>query len=438
MFGASSGLVCLSSPPAVIVRPLRFIHAADIHLDSPLRGLSGYDGAPVEPLRTATRRAFESLVDRAIAEKVAFVVVAGDVFDGLWRDYNTGLYFAAQMGRLRRESIRVVVCHGNHDAESELTCELRRPDNVFAFEAQRATTIRFEDLRVAFHGQSFRQRAVTENLAAHYPERVAGWLNIGVLHTALTGRVGHEPYAPCTVEDLCARGYEYFALGHVHQFEVVREAPWIVFPGNLQGRSVRETGPRGAVLVEAEGDAIVSVVRVILDVLRWEHVFVDVEGCSSVRDVCACGERELSRVVEVAGDIPVAVRMTFRGRSPLHGELFGGVLGVRAELQAAANAFGPGRAWVESVRLETEPAWSAAEIDARGDAVAELRAVLDEAPNDPDLVRALEAELAEMAAKLEPDVRTANEPMLAAIREGRVGDIMRAVASSLVSRVSGK
>jgi DNA repair exonuclease SbcCD nuclease subunit len=419
------------------VRTVRFIHAADIHLDSPLRGLSAYEGAPLEPLRTATRRAFEGLVDRAIAERVAFVVIAGDVFDGTWKDYNTGLFFAAQMGRLRRERIRVVLCHGNHDAESELSGELRWPDNVFVFEARKATTHAFEDLRVAFHGQSFRQRAVTENLAAHYPERVAGWLNIGVLHTALGGREGHEPYAPCTVDELRARGYEYFALGHVHQYEVVCEAPWVVFPGNLQGRHIREAGPRGAVLVEAEGDAIVSVSRVIVDVLRWEHVQVDVEGCSSMSEVCARAERELARVVEAAAERAVAVRFTLRGRSPVHGDLFGGVSRVRAELQAAANAWGIGRAWVETIRLETEPAWTAAEIDARGDAVAELRAMLDEAPNDADLVRDLGAELGDMASKLEPEVRMASDPMLTAIREGRIGDIIRAVASSLVARVSG-
>jgi hypothetical protein len=216
----------------------------------------------------------------------------------------------------------------------------------------------------------------------------------------------------------------------------VSEAPWVVFAGNLQGRSVRETGARGAVLVEADGDAIVSVTRVYVDVLRWEHAGVDVRGCSTLHEVRERAEAELTRLVDAAADRPVAARITLRGRTALHGELFGAMSRVQAELQAAANALGPGRAWVETVRLETEPEWTAEELDARGDAIAELRAMLEEAPNDADLVRELEASFAEMASRLEPDVRMANEPMLTAIREGRVADVLRRVASSLVSRVS--
>jgi len=83
------------------VGTFRFIHAADIHLDSPLRGLDRYDGAPVEEIRGATRRALENLVDVCLAERVAFLLIAGDIYDGDWKDYNTGLFFHRQMSRLR-------------------------------------------------------------------------------------------------------------------------------------------------------------------------------------------------------------------------------------------------------------------------------------------------------------------------------------------------
>ena len=98
-----------------------FIHAADINLDSPLSGLSAYEGAPVDLLRNAPRAAFSNLIDEAIRERVDFMVIAGDLYDGAWRDFNTGLFFSGETGRLKREEIPVFIVHGNHDAESELT-----------------------------------------------------------------------------------------------------------------------------------------------------------------------------------------------------------------------------------------------------------------------------------------------------------------------------
>ena len=419
--------------------PIRFIHAADVHLDSALSGLSSSPGASLDTLRTATRRAFESLIDEAVAEKVDFVVIAGDLYDGTWKDFNTGLFFAAQMARLRRANIRAVVLHGNHDAESDLSpsLRLRLPDNVHVFGSRKAETVKFDDLRVAIHGQSFRQRAVSENLVRQYPEPVPGWLNIGVLHTALGGREGHEPYAPCDLDDLRGRGYAYWALGHAHEHEIVCERPWVVFPGNLQGRNVREPGSRGAMLVEADGDAIVSVSRLVVDVLRWEHIRVDVQGCTTVSEAIARAEAQFVTALEVACGRPIAARVTLFGRTAAHGELFGAESHVRAELQAAALAHGAGRMWIEKLRLATEPTWSPAEIEARGDAVADLYAILEQAPNDADLLRAIERELTEMGSKLEPEIRTSIDPMLTAIRENRLGDIIREIAPALVARVAG-
>ena len=93
---------------------LKFLHAADIHLDSPLHGLERYEGAPVEELRSATRRAFDNLIELAIAEDVSFVLLAGDLYDGDWKDYNTGLYFVGQMRKLKEAGIRVFIVSGNN------------------------------------------------------------------------------------------------------------------------------------------------------------------------------------------------------------------------------------------------------------------------------------------------------------------------------------
>lgn len=185
---------------------MKFIHTADLHLDSPLRGLSSYADAPAERLRTATRDAFHTLVTQAIDEQVDFMVIAGDVYDGDWKDFNTGLFFIRQMGRLRNSGIPVYLLYGNHDADSEMTRGLELPDNVQVFSSRKAETFRIESRKVALHGRSFKVAATTDNLLPGYPEPVAGWLNIGVLHTALEGNAEHARYAPCSVAELQAKG----------------------------------------------------------------------------------------------------------------------------------------------------------------------------------------------------------------------------------------
>ena len=236
----------------------RFLHAADIHLDSPLQGLAGHEGSTAERIRTATRDAFDQLVGLAIQEQVAFLIIAGDLYDGDWRDYKTGLFFVSQVGRLHKAGIPVYLLYGNHDAESQITRRLTLPENVSVFNSRKPQSFRLDDLDVVLHGQSFRQRDVTDNLALTYPEPVAGAFNIGVLHTGLGGMGSHENYSPCSLNELVNKGYDYWALGHVHQAKVLHERPHVVFPGNLQGRHVRETGAKGASLATVENSEIVG------------------------------------------------------------------------------------------------------------------------------------------------------------------------------------
>ena len=178
-------------------------------------------------------------------------------------------FFVAQMGRLREAHIPVYLLHGNHDAESQITRRLPLPDNVHVFGGQQPESFRIDDLDVVLHGQSYRQRDVSENLARSYPQPVDGTFNIGVLHTGLGGMGGHANYAPCSLDDLINKGYDYWALGHVHRAEVLHERPYIVFPGNLQGRHVRESGAKGARLVTVENNEIVDCAMVHTDVVRW-------------------------------------------------------------------------------------------------------------------------------------------------------------------------
>lgn len=415
---------------------MRFIHTADIHLDSPLIGLTAYQDAPSALLRTATRDAFVHLVGEAIAERVDFMVIAGDLYDGSWKDFNTGIFFAAQMGRLRQAGIAVYLLLGNHDADNEMTRKLVLPDNVHRFSSTKAETFRIPELRVALHGRSFRDAATTENLALAYPAPVEGWLNIGVLHTALEGNSAHANYAPCSIAELEARGYQYWALGHVHEHRIWRGNATIAFPGNLQGRHIREAGPRGALMVTATGVDIEAVERIHVDVLRWHALHVDVAASGTLAEVVLVVGSALEDLIDNAeGDRPMAVRVTLGGASHAHGQLFGLETQLRAEVLAQAAALSADRIWIEKVRIETTPHAGAGEVAARLDAVADLQALLSQADGDTAFLQGLQQDLMLMIGKLPHEVLLAL-PELDDVRAGRLQGLVQTTAPSLLAHIA--
>ncbi len=419
---------------------MKFIHTADIHLDSPLRGLSSYPDAPADRLRTATRDAFHNLVSRAIDEQVDFIVIAGDVYDGDWKDFNTGLFFVRQMGRLRQAGIPVYLLYGNHDAESEMTRGLELPDNVHVFSSRKAETFRMDDKKVALHGRSFKVAATTENLLPGYPEPVAGWLNLGVLHTALEGNAEHAKYAPCSVAELQAKGYQYWALGHVHEHWIQRGDTTIAYPGNLQGRHIRELGARGALLVTADDGQITEVDRLEVDVLRWHVLEIDISAMADLRSAVRLVGQAMERLLEsTPSELPLAVRVVFKGRSAAHAELVVDEGQLRQEVIAQAVALDADRIWVEKVRVTSEalsPAQSSSEDESRG-ALAELEALALSAQDDPDFVRSLQADWQALLEKLPHDVLQA-APDLAALRQdppAQTSDRIRQATPMLMARV---
>ena len=302
-------------------------------------------------MRNATRRAFVRLMDFAIEEQVDFMLIAGDIFDGDWKDYNTGLFFVNQMGKLMRAAIPVFIVSGNHDAQGRMTKKLPLPDTVHLFSANRAETVSLDKFSVSIHGHSYLSRDVRENLAVGYPPPENGRFNIGMLHTSLNGRPGHEPYAPCNIHDLTNKGYDYWALGHVHRREIVGEDPWIVFPGNLQGRHVRESGNKGASLVTVEDGRVVDVVHHDFGVARWQICSIDLSGCKMEGEVYKMVRETLAEQVSVMGEDILAVRLVLTGSCELHGDLCGNSARWEAELRGIAASFG--NIWLERVKFRT-------------------------------------------------------------------------------------
>lgn len=377
---------------------LRFLHAADLHLDSPLRGLARYEGAPVEAMQRALRGAVENLVRLAIDRKVSLVVIAGDVYDGDCRDFNTPLFFSAQMQRLAAEGIRVALISGNHDAANKMTRSLRLPPNCRTLAVDAAETIAFDDLGIAVHGQGFSRADVCENLAANYPAAVSGLYNIGLLHTCATGSDRHEKYAPCSLDDMRRRQYDYWALGHVHKrnLELCTE-PRIVFPGNVQGRDIGEPGAKGCVLVDVDGAHNTRVEFVPLDVLRWEHVAVDLASAANEDDVLTLVRERLGDCWDSAGGLPTAVRVTLEGATAMHERIALHAERIVQEVRNPANHPGDGNLWIEKVLRRTRPRTIADDLALDGP-LGELAALFRELQGDDEALRALAEELPELRA----------------------------------------
>lgn len=412
---------------------MKFIHAADIHLDSPLIGLSAYPDAPVEMLRTATRDAFSNLVSEAIEQQVDFMVIAGDLYDGAWKDHNTGIYFCKEMGRLKKAGIPVYLLFGNHDAESEMTKKLQLPDNVFTFDSRKPSTYRLDHLKVALHGRSFKEKETVENFVTGYPAPEAGMFNIGVLHTALEGNVAHANYAPCSLAELHAKGYQYWALGHVHEYQIWEGISTVVFPGNLQGRHIREAGPRGAVVVTADESGIQGIQRLYVDVLRWAGLEVNVAACNSLSEVVNAIGAELEKLLQNSLSVlPLVVRVTVTGNSCVHGDLFGLESQLRAEVLALAAVIGAERLWIEKVKINTLPAEDGDAVKVRADAFADLQSLLEAAETDQDFLKSLQADLLGLVNKAPLELQS-SVPYFKAIRSGELLELIREVRPGLVA-----
>jgi DNA repair protein SbcD/Mre11 len=330
-----------------------FLHAADLHLDSPLRGLSNRDAALGREVRNATRAAFEQLIDRALVAKVRFAVFSGDLFDGTHQSVDTALFLNGGLRRLVDAAIPVFLIRGNHDHLGQ-TSSVVLPKGVYQLAHARPETIVRADLGVAIHGQSFGEQNVTIDLTERYPQPTPGLFNVGLLHTALEGNAsGHVRYAPTSPGRLASLGYGYWALGHVHDVKILREGDiTMAYSGNLQGRHANETGKKGALLVSYEGTKLTSVEPFSCDVVRWFQVIVELSPRATAHEQArstAAAVADQTREARAEGRA-CAVRLTLRGASP---ELVrNSAEDVRSLLvQALVEACGD-RVWIEKLSLE--------------------------------------------------------------------------------------
>lgn len=413
---------------------MKFIHCADVHLDTPLQGLAQYPGAPTNEIRNATRRAFERVLSTAISERVDFVIVAGDLYDTGLKSFESALFFNKQMARLKDAGIGVYLIYGNHDAASKLIKQIRPPSNVHVFRASEAQTFQDDGLRLAIHGQSFATPEITEDLAAKYPPPISGFFNIGILHTNLSGISEHANYAPCSLETLKNKGYQYWALGHVHNRQILCTDPYIIYPGNIQGRHGKEQGEKSCELVTVSDTGAISIETISTSVVPWSQADIDASGCRTAEEVYEKLRLGLEAMLSQSRERVTAVRLRILGTTDAHGELSRDLEQVRHETISIATECGKGLFWVERVEVSTSPRLNRDDLLKRDDPIGEVVRILASLRQDPSALASWSV-IAELQKKL-PD-ELANGPEAVRLDVAALSAAIDEAEGVLLSRLSG-
>jgi DNA repair protein SbcD/Mre11 len=384
--------------------PYRFVHAADIHLDSPLRSLVLRDPELAELIGNATRRAFVSAVDLCLTEQVDALLLAGDLYDGDQTSMKTARFLADQIRRLHAAGIQVFVIRGNHDALSRITKELTFPDSVTVFggragaiEVARAST----DFPVTIHGLSFAQPHAPDPLLDRFRPPAPGAVNIALMHTSLAGAPGHDNYAPCSIANLAASGFDYWALGHIHKRSaVVQDHCTIVMPGMPQGRDIGESGAKSVTLVTIADDRSIHLEERITSVAQFEPVPIDLTGIERWEDMLEAVTKNLSVARDHAKSEHLVARLRFDGTTPLAWRMRRDPDLLRED---AANRIA-GKSWIEKIEIDCRAPDAAA--DANADPLIELRRLIDEEVMRSDAYRTEIAGIAkELRSQLPPECR---------------------------------
>lgn len=298
----------------------------------------------------ASRQAFVAIVDLCLAERVDALVIAGDLYDGDQTSMKTARFLASQMTRLDQAGIRVFKIHGNHDALSRISKQLVFPDTVTIFSGRPQSVLQTAGgLDVMFHGLSFASPKAPDSLLPKYPAAREGAVNVGMMHTSLAGSPGHDVYAPCSVADLHAHGFDYWALGHIHSRQVHPGASTVIMPGIPQGRDINEAGEKSVTLVTIRNDRSIEIEERLTSVAQFERLSVDVSGMMEWSEVVGHVRSALQDVRAAIRSRHVVVRLGLTGASPLSWALIRDRDLLLAEAEQVAEQTGD--TWVEKLEL---------------------------------------------------------------------------------------
>ena len=380
---------------------LKFVHAADLHLDSPFRGIRNEVPANVsETLYRSTFDAYQNVIELCIRERVDALLVAGDIFDGVDRSLRAQLKFFEGLRRLESANIRSFICHGNHDPLDGWEARLDLPTGCVRFQAEIHGEPVFpsEPERAMVYGISYPQREIRENLVPRFMDITTGGFNIGLLHANVNGDPNHDSYAPCSVEDLAGTTVDYWALGHIHTRQVLRhDRPAVVYPGNPQGRHPNEPGARGVYLVDVSDSGEVDLQFRSVDVVRWERLEVDISGLDTEQQVLNSIDSTVVSTQEESEGRPVVFRLQLSGRGALHWSLMrpGSVDGI---LERINQVWGGGTPWMwcDRIHLNTGSPLDREQVLLRQDFLGDLARLSDDLQQNADALNEMRDALREV------------------------------------------
>jgi exonuclease SbcD len=348
----------------------RFIHTADLHLDSPLRSLALRNADLAELVGDATRKALVAIVDLCLDEQVDALIIAGDLYDGDQTSMKTARFLAGQMQRLHEAAISTFIVRGNHDALSRITQELILPDSVTIFGGRsHAVDVTRGSLALSIHGLSFAKPQVPESLLEKYGPPTPDAVNIGIMHTSLAGAPGHDPYAPCKAADLHGWGFDYWALGHIHTRTQHDGACTVIMPGMPQGRDINEGGEKTVTLVTVNDDRTLTVEERPTSIAQFEKASIDLSSTETWREVVELIEKGLGTTRDQTRSEYLVGRVQLIGATPLSWQLRRDRDLLLAEIEQRAE--GLGKTWIDKIELATSAPVNAVP-NASADPVLEL------------------------------------------------------------------
>ena len=379
-----------------------FIHTADLHLDSPFIGLRQADGTVASLIKDATFRAFDNLVDLALANKVDFLLVAGDVYDAADRSLRAQLKFADGLKKLTDSGIRCFVCHGNHDPLDGWSASLNWPEGVHIFGSQlESVSVDVEgEEEVLIHGLSYPTFRIEDGFGKGFQRQGQQPFQIGLFHCSVGSDPAHETYAPRTMDELVSADLDYWALGHVHTYRVFKAGhPFIAYPGNTQGLHIREQGPRGCLVVQVDGQGAVEAKFEAVDAVRWLSTKLQIDNLETEGDLIEALERACDEIRYQAQGRPTIARIILTGRGVLHSVLLRPQLveDLTERLRETGLEAAP-PVWIEQIQVQTS---TPIDLDSRrksADFLGEVLRLVEDSRQQP-------ARLQEMISELYDDRR---------------------------------
>ncbi|WP_071396042.1 metallophosphoesterase family protein [Bacillus tuaregi] len=369
------------------MKEIKFIHAADLHLDSPMTGLSQLPKEIFTVLKDSTFEALRKITDTAIEHQVDFVILAGDLFDEQDRSVRAQTRLRKEMERLEAHRISVYIIHGNHDHLNGSWIHLDMPANVHIFgEHVEVKEFTKPNTTVYLYGFSYEKRHINENRLPEYVKKDMADFHIGILHGHFEGSSEHQPYAPFRLKELIDKRFDYWALGHIHKRSILHENPYILYPGNIQGRNKKETGEKGCYLVTMnQADTKLEFIETA--VIQWEHLKVDGQEVKQFQDLYVLCQRAMEEKRKLGKGVllSITLRNIRLDDKELTSVFNGDLLQALQEEEGEEDSF----VWPIKIEVEQSISWNRSKLEKESDFYLELFRAADNLENIQDSISPL-------------------------------------------------